>query len=113
MNYNWMKLLIASILEVGWVIGLVHAESFLHWTGTIVAIILCNYFLISATNVLPTGTAYTVFVGLGTAGAVISEIVFFGEPINLMKIAFIILLLIGVIGLKLVTDNGEKGEVDA
>ena len=67
-----------------------------------------NYFLINATQKLPTGTVYAVFVGLGTAGAVLSEIMFFGEPFNVMKIVFILLLLVGVIGLKLVTDNDDK-----
>lgn len=113
MNYSWVKLLIASILEVGWVIGLAHANNFLEWTGTIIAIIVCNYLLISATKVLPTGTSYTVFVGLGTAGAVISEILFFNEPFNVIKVSFIVLLLIGVIGLKIVTDSGDEKEVDS
>lgn len=110
MDKHWMKLLIASILEVGWVIGLAHAASIFEWMLTIIAIILCNYLLISATKVLPTGTAYAVFVGLGTAGAVISEMVFFQEPFNLIKISLIVLLLIGVIGLKLVTDHEQEAD---
>lgn len=112
MNKQWGKLLFAAILEVGWVIGLAHANNLFEWTGTIIAIIVCNYFLISASKVLPTGTSYTVFVGLGTVGAVISEIVFFHEPINWLKLSLILLLLIGVIALKLVTDEGQKKEVD-
>lgn len=112
MNYNWLKILAASILEVGWVIGLAHANNFIEWTLTVLAIVLCNYLLISATKALPTGTSYTVFVGLGTALAVISEIIFFNEPFNGIKIILIFLLLIGVIGLKLVTDSEEKSEVD-
>lgn len=110
MNKHWIKLLIAVVLEVIWVIGLAHSNDVWTWSGTIIAILLCNYFLITATEYLPTGTAYAVFVGLGSAGAVISEIVIFGEPIHLMKILFIILLLVGVIGLKLVTDQEEKRE---
>lgn len=108
MNKHWVKLLIAVVLEVIWVIGLAHSYDVWTWSGTILAIIFCNYFLITATQYLPTGTAYAVFVGLGSAGAVISEILLFGEPVHLMKIFFIILLLIGVIGLKLVTDQEEK-----
>lgn len=110
MNKHWIKLLVAVALEIIWVIGLAHSYNPWTWSGTIVAIILCNYFLITATEYLPTGTAYAVFVGLGSAGAVISEILIFGEPMQLMKILFIILLLVGVIGLKLVTDQEEKKE---
>ncbi|MCM3389149.1 SMR family transporter [Ureibacillus chungkukjangi] len=110
----WLKVLLASLLEVFWVIGLAHADEFWEWGGTILAIGICNYLLIKATSELPTGTVYAVFVGLGTAGAVLSEIMFFGEPFNIVKILLIILLLIGVIGLKLVTDNGqeEKGAAE-
>ncbi|CAM5209584.1 Paired small multidrug resistance pump OS=Ureibacillus acetophenoni OX=614649 GN=SAMN05877842_11590 PE=3 SV=1 [Ureibacillus acetophenoni] len=110
MNKHWIKLLIAVLFEVLWVIGLAHSSSLWTWSGTIIAIIACNYFLITATQALPTGTAYAVFVGLGTVGAVVSEILFFGESIQFMKIFFIALLLVGVIGLKLVTDQEEASE---
>ena len=107
----WLKVFLASLLEVFWVIGLAHADEIWEWGGTILAIAICNYLLIKATSELPTGTVYAVFVGLGTAGAVISEILFFGEPFNIIKILLIVLLLIGVIGLKLVTDDQKQEEV--
>lgn len=110
MNRNWISLIIAAILEVFWVIGLAHAYSFWTWTGTIVALIISNYLMISAGRALPVGTVYSVFVGLGAAGTVISEILFFNEPFRWAKVALIALLLIGVIGLKVVTEEkAEKG----
>lgn len=110
MNRNWMKLIVAAILEVFWVIGLAHAYDFWTWTGTIITLIISNYLMITVGQVLPAGTVYAVFVGLGTAGAVISEILFFGEPFKWEKLLLIFLLLIGVIGLKLVTKTQvEKG----
>ncbi|RHW35828.1 QacE family quaternary ammonium compound efflux SMR transporter [Lysinibacillus yapensis] len=109
---GWLKVITASFLEVFWVIGLAHADEAWEWIATVIAIVICNVLLIQATSVLPTGTAYAVFVGLGTAGAVVSEILFFGEPFNIIKILLIVLLLVGVIGLKLVTDDQEKKEAD-
>ena len=106
----WFKVLLASLLEVFWVIGLAHANEIWEWIATIIAIGICNYLLIKATSTLPTGTVYAVFVGLGTAGAVLSEILFFGEPFNIIKILLIVLLLVGVIGLKLVTDDKKEEE---
>ena len=77
--------------------------------GLFIAIIASNYLMITAAQVLPAGTVYAIFVGLGTAGTVMAEILFFGEPFKLAKILLIILLA-GVIGLKLVTnDKVEKG----
>ncbi len=66
--------------------------------------------MITAGRDLPVGTVYAVFVGLGTVGTVFSDIVFFGESFKVTKIVLTLTLLIGVIGLKLVTkDDTQKG----
>ncbi|MEH7380944.1 SMR family transporter [Bacillus sp. JJ1533] len=110
MSKNWIKVFVAAVLEVFWVIGLTHSYDFWTWTGTVIAIIISNYLMITAAQVLPAGTVYAIFVGLGTGGTVIADILFFGEPFKWTKILLIILLLAGVIGLKLVTDEKvEKG----
>ncbi|WP_236686898.1 DMT family transporter [Ornithinibacillus contaminans] len=101
------------IVEVGWVSGLKYADSFLTWSLTIVAIYLSMHALLVATRSLPVGTTYAVFTGMGTAGTVITEAVVFGEPLQGIKILLISILLIGVIGLKMVSNQksveGEKG----
>ncbi|MNT66873.1 multidrug efflux system protein [compost metagenome] len=51
---------------------------------------------------------YAVFVGLGTAGTVIAEILLYGAEIHALKIAMIGLLLLGVIGLKLLSKEETK-----
>ena len=110
MYTNWIKVFVAAFFEVFWVIGLKHSEGFWTWTGTVISIIISFYVMIMAGRKLPVGTVYAVFVGLGTAGTVISEIIFFGEPFKMSKILLILLLLAGVIGLKLVTkDNVQEG----
>jgi paired small multidrug resistance pump len=113
MNRNWVIVFIAALFEVFWVIGLKHAEGPLEWCGTIIAIIVSFYGLIIAGRGLPVGTVYAVFVGLGTAGTTAADILFFGEAFKLGKILLIILLLVGVIGLKLVTDEKAPGEVES
>ncbi len=110
MNANWVKVFIGAFFEVFWVIGLKHANGLWTWTGTTISIIVSFYLIIMAGRKLPVGTVYAVFVGLGTAGTVISEILFFGEPIKLEKIMLILLLLVGVLGLKLLTkDDTHEG----
>ena len=103
MNRDWVNIFIAAFFEVFWVIGLKHANGFWTWTGTAIAIVISFYLMIMAGRKLPVGTVYAVFVGLGTAGTVFSEILFFEEPFKMEKVLMIILLLAGVIGLKLVT----------
>ncbi|MGM9950848.1 MAG: DMT family transporter [Lysinibacillus sp.] len=110
MNTNWLKVFIAAFLEIFWVMGLAHAYDFLTWAGTIILLIISNFLMITAAQVLPAGTVYAVFVGLGTAGTVLAEILFFEEPFDWRKILLIGLLLAGVIGLKIMTGNEiEKG----
>lgn len=108
MNTDWFKVIIAAFFEVFWVIGLKHANDFWTWTGTIIAIIVSFYLMIMAGKKLPVGTVYAVFVGLGTAGTVFSDIIFFDEPFKLAKVLLILVLLGGVVGLKLVTQDSDK-----
>ncbi|KMT21975.1 DMT family transporter [Clostridium cylindrosporum] len=112
MNTQWIKVFIGAFFEVLWVIGLKHADGFWTWTGTIFSIILSFYLMIEASKKLPVGTVYAVFVGLGTGGTVLSEIIFFGEPLKFEKVALILLLLAGVIGLKLITPVKDEKGVD-
>lgn len=99
---------IAAVFEVGWVIGLKHADSVVEWGGTLIAIIISFYLLIMAGRDLVVGTAYAVFVGLGTAGTVLAEIILFDAPVISAKLALIALLLSGVISLKMLSNQKEK-----
>jgi paired small multidrug resistance pump len=109
-NSEWIKVVGAAVFEVMWVIGLKHATTVWEWLITVVAIIISFYVIISASAKLPVGTVYAVFVGLGTAGTVFADMVIFGEPFKLMKLVLVVILLIGVIGLKMVTKDVEVKE---
>ncbi|WP_018930362.1 DMT family transporter [Gracilibacillus lacisalsi] len=105
---EWLKVIIAAVFEVLWVIGLTHSDQILEWIGTVIAIIISFYFLVMAGEKIAVGTVYAVFVGLGTAGTVVVGAFFFNEEINLTKIALIFLLLIGIIGLKSTSEPKEE-----
>ncbi|MFS0674318.1 DMT family transporter [Ornithinibacillus sp. 179-J 7C1 HS] len=108
MKKYWNLVWLGVLFEVCWVVGLKHADSMLTWGLTIIAIYVSMHALLVASSKLPTGTTYAVFTGSGTAGTVLVEMVVFGEPFQLMKIALILLLLVGVIGLKVVTKKVEQ-----
>ncbi len=110
MRKEWLLLVFAVCFEVGWVVGLKHATSVLEWGATVVAIVISFGMLIRATSKLPVGSAYAVFVGLGTVGTVILDIVLFGEPFRWSVLLLILLLLAGVAGLKLKTPDGDEGD---
>ncbi|MGA9232615.1 MAG: SMR family transporter [Exiguobacterium oxidotolerans] len=107
MTKYWLSIVVASFFEVSWVVGLKHADSALEWMGTIISIIISFTVLIKASNHLPVGTVYAVFVGLGTVGTVILDIVLFDQEASVMKLGLIGILLLGVIGLKLVSGEAE------
>jgi quaternary ammonium compound-resistance protein SugE len=100
----WVLLVIAGLLEAGWAVGLKYTEGFTKPVPsvlTILAIIASMYLLALSARTLPIGTAYAVWVGIGTFGTIVMGMVYLGEPANAGRVFFLILLLIAIIGLKL------------
>jgi quaternary ammonium compound-resistance protein SugE len=100
----WILLVIAGLLEAGWAIGLKYTEGFTKPVAsvlTIAGIITSMYLLALAARTLPIGTAYAVWVGIGTFGTIVLGITVLGEPVNAGRIFFLILLMTAIIGLKL------------
>lgn len=104
---QWFKVILAGLIEIVWVTGLNTADSLLSWTGTFIVIIISFFLVISACKYLPVGTVYAVFVGIGAVGTVLVGMIFFGDPFDLVKISLIIILIIGIIGLKLTTEEAD------
>ncbi|AHI06350.1 molecular chaperone sugE [Bdellovibrio bacteriovorus W] len=99
----WLILLVAGLLEVGWAIGLKYTEGFTKlWPSvfTLVSLAASMILLARAATVLPIGTAYGVWVGIGALGAAILGIFLFKEAVTPMRIFFLLLLLTSIIGLK-------------
>ncbi|WP_077327919.1 DMT family transporter [Virgibacillus siamensis] len=107
MNRSWTIVFFAGLFEIGWVVGLKHANSTWEWLLTVIAIYFSMHLLIVASRKLPVGTAYAVFTGMGTAGTVILDFTVFGEPFSTAKVILIAVLLSGVIGLKIITTEAE------
>src|SRR5690625_5055705 len=101
----WFYVLLAAIVEVFWVIGLRYSSTFLEWAGTTVAIIFSFYFIIKACEQLPSGTVYAVFTGSGAAAIVLLDFVVFNANFSTPQFFLIGLIIIGVVGIKLTTDE--------
>lgn len=99
----WLQLVIAGLLEVCWAVGLKYTDGFrkpLPSLFVIVTLAGSMFLLASAARTLPIGTAYAVWVGIGALGAAILGIVLFREPVSALRIAFLVLLLIAIVGVK-------------
>ncbi len=99
-----MVLIIAGLLEVCWAVGLKYTEGFTKLVpsvATILAIVVSMYLLARAAHVLPIGTAYGVWVGIGACGTALLGILLFQEPVTIARIFFLALLIVSIVGLKL------------
>lgn len=100
---NWLYLVIAGVFEIAWAIGLKYTEGFTRvWpsTGTIMAMIASFYFLAQALKSIPVGTGYAVWTGIGAAGTAIMGIVLFAESTALPRLVSLVLIILGIMGLK-------------
>ena len=100
----WWLLLFAGLLEVVWAVALKYTDGFTRfWPSVLVLVTLAGSLVLlsRAARALPIGTAYAVWVGIGALGAALCGIVLFREPLTLARVAFLVLLLGAVVGLKL------------
>ena len=107
MSTAWLYLIIAGCLEIVWALGLKYTEGFskpLPSAITVGAMIGSVWLLALALKSIPVGTGYAVWVGIGAVGAAIGGVILFGESKSLPRIACILLIIAGVIGLKLFSE---------
>lgn len=105
---QWLFLIIAGVFEVAWAIGLKYSYGFTKLVPsvfTILGMIASFYFLSLAMKNIPLGTAYAIWTGIGTVGTGILGIILFNESINPIRLICIGFIVIGAIGLKLVSSH--------
>ena len=106
---NWIILIIAGLFEVGFTLCLGKAKHatgnamYLWYFGFLVTITVSMLLLIKATQSLPIGTAYAVWTGIGAVGTVLMGILLFKEPVNFLRLFFIVTLVGSIVGLKAVS----------
>jgi quaternary ammonium compound-resistance protein SugE len=108
-NLAWLLLVAAGLLEIVWAISMKASDGFTrsHFASiTLVAAALSFWLLGLSLRQLPVGTAYAVWTGIGAIGAAILGAVFFGEALTLARIVCIILIVLGIVGLKLFGSAG-------
>lgn len=100
----WILLITAGLFEVVWAFTMKQSEGFTKLGPsviTIIAMLISFGLLAAAMRVLPLGTAYTIWTGIGAIGAFIVGITILGEPANMMRILAGVLIVSGLVLMKL------------
>lgn len=101
---GWLLLFIAGCSEIVFALSLKYNEGFTRLWPSIVTMISGGasfYLLMLSLKTLPVGTAYAVWTGMGAVGVAILGIILFRESAELVRLASIMMIIIGIVGLKL------------
>lgn len=104
----WLLLFSAGLIEIVFALSLKYNQGFTRLIPSIVTLVSGGaslFLLMTAIKILPVGTAYAVWTGMGAVGVAILGIVLFKESAELYRILSIVLVIVGIIGLKLTDKN--------
>ena len=103
---KWIYLLIAGAFEITWAITMKMSNGFsvlIPSIITVVGYIASAVFLSMALKGLPIGTAYAIWTGMGIVGTTILGVLLFNEKLSLPQVICVVLIVIGIVGLKLLS----------
>ncbi len=102
----WIYLLGAGIFEMVWVVAMKYAEGFTKIVPSVIMVVGMVFsvgLLGLAVKTIPLGTGYAIWTGIGAVGAVTYGMIFFGEPVTALRLIFVAMIIVGLVGLKLVS----------
>lgn len=105
MSLAWIFLLLAGFFEICFTIALKYSQGFTRFIPSLFAaifIVLSFFSVAQSMKEIPLGTAYAVWAGIGAAGTVLCGMIFFGDSTHIIRILSLMLIVIGICGLKLV-----------
>ncbi|WP_084965170.1 DMT family transporter [Thermoactinospora rubra] len=100
----WILLVLAGLSEVAMALSLKQSAGLSHlwWTVSFLACAVLSFGLLAVSlKSLEVGTAYAVWTGIGAVGTAAVGMLVLGDDVSLVKIASIVLILAGVVGLNL------------
>ncbi|GHS85617.1 quaternary ammonium compound-resistance protein SugE [Actinomycetota bacterium] len=101
---SWIVLVLSGMLEAGWALSLKASDGLSRlWPSVAFVVLAALSFagLSWSLKTLPVGVAYGVWVGVGAALTAVAAILWFGEPVSVLKVVSLVLIVAGVVGLNL------------
>ena len=102
-GWGWALLVASGLVDVAWALATKKADGFREPAWALLSLVLLVLFvalLTKALQVLPVGTAYAVWTGIGAVGSVTAGILLFGEPTDAVRLLFVAVTVLGIVGLK-------------
>ena len=100
----WALIFLSGALEIVFATSVQLSNGFTRFIPAASALVfgaLSVYLMSLSLKVIPIGTAYAVWGGIGAVGTVVIGLAFFGEPASIMRLLCIGLIVAGVAGLQL------------
>ena len=100
----WLYLFLAGLFEVAWAISMKYSNGLTKPLPTALTFgfgFVSFYLLAVATAKLPIGTSYAIWTGVGAVGTALLGILLFSESAHWLRLASILLVLCGIVGLRL------------
>lgn len=103
-GFAWVFLILSGLLDVAWAVSMKYAAGHTRpgWSAVSLVLLAAFVWLLGrALSVLPLGTAYAVWTGVGAIGSALLGILLFDEPVTALRLGCIALVAAGIVGLKL------------
>lgn len=103
--FAWLILISSAVFEAVWATALGRSEGFSRLWPTVIFVVACVISmggLAVAMKSIPVGTAYAVWAGFGAVYTVSYSIATGQEAASVLKVLFLVLIISGIVGLKLV-----------
>ncbi len=103
---NWVYLLLAGLFEIGFTTSMKLSEGFTKWPGIVGFFLfgaLSFSLLLKSMQSIEMGTAYAIWAGIGASGTILLGTLVFNDALNLTKLLFLALIIVGIVGVKLST----------
>lgn len=108
MSRSWFHVIVGGFLEIFWVLSLKMSHNFTIFPYniiTIVLVVVSFYLFAKGMEELPSGVAYTVYTGIGAVGTIIFGVIVLGESMSAPKMIFSLILIGGILGLKITSEE--------
>ena len=99
----WLYLITAGVLEVIWAYSMKQSGGFSRLIPSIITVLtmIASFGLLAAAmRVLPLGTSYSIWTGIGAVGAFLGGVFFLGESFNALRVIAALLIISGLVLMK-------------